>query len=233
MPIDTALVQALCFDVDGTLSDTDDLYMERLRRVIQPFHFIFPEKDTSKLTRRIIMAVEAPGNFLLGFPDVIGLDDEIYALVDFLARHSRPSPKEYRVIPGVREMLAELSRCYPLAVVSARDERTTLKFLDRAGLTQFFQCIATAQTCSHTKPYPNPILWAARKMNVPPEACLMVGDTTVDIRAGKSAGTQTVGVLCGFGEREELVRKGANGILETTADLVKVLSQARCNQEVG
>ena len=51
----------------------------------------------------------------------------------------------------------------------------------------------------------------------------MAGDTTVDIRAGKSAGAQTVGVLCGFGEEPELRRQGADLILPGTADLVKVL----------
>jgi phosphoglycolate phosphatase len=60
-------------------------------------------------------------------------------------------------------------------------------------------------------------------MAVPVEACLVVGDTTVDILAGKAAGAQTVGVLCGFGEQEELVRSGANHILLSTDELVDLL----------
>jgi phosphoglycolate phosphatase len=51
----------------------------------------------------------------------------------------------------------------------------------------------------------------------------MVGDTTVDIRAGRAAGAQTVGVLCGFGEEAELRRQGADLILPSTADLDEVL----------
>ena len=54
---------------------------------------------------------------------------------------------------------------------------------------------------------------------------IMVGDTTVDIRSGRSAGAQTVGVLCGFGEEAELRRQGADSILATTADLSSLLSQ--------
>jgi len=46
-----------------------------------------------------------------------------------------------------------------------------------------------------------------------------VGDTTVDIRAGRTAGAQTVGVLCGFGARRELERAGADLILPSVADL--------------
>ncbi len=54
----------------------------------------------------------------------------------------------------------------------------------------------------------------------------MIGDTTVDIRAGKAAGAQTVGVLCGFGERAELERQGADLILKNTSELADVLLDA-------
>jgi phosphoglycolate phosphatase-like HAD superfamily hydrolase len=51
----------------------------------------------------------------------------------------------------------------------------------------------------------------------------MVGDTTVDIRAGKAAGAQTAGVLCGFGSERELRRAGADLILPTTGQLDEIL----------
>jgi N-acetyl-D-muramate 6-phosphate phosphatase len=54
----------------------------------------------------------------------------------------------------------------------------------------------------------------------------MIGDTTIDIRTGVSAGAQTVGVLCGFGTENELRRTGANLILRTTSDLLAVLMPA-------
>ena len=60
-------------------------------------------------------------------------------------------------------------------------------------------------------------------MGVPPEGVLMVGDTSIDIRAGKAAGAQTVGVLCGFGQKAELRRAGADLILSTTPDLLPLL----------
>ena len=60
-------------------------------------------------------------------------------------------------------------------------------------------------------------------MGVEPAECLMIGDTTVDMRAGKSAGAQTVGVLCGFGEEDELWHKGADVILKSTPELANLL----------
>ena len=122
-------------------------------------------------------------------------------------------------------MLESLSKRYPLAVVSARDTLSTMEFLNQFDLAPYFKCIATDQTCEHTKPFADPILWAAREMDVAPEACLMVGDTTVDMRAGKAAGAQIVGVLCGFGEQDELREYGADMILSMTAELVQVLEE--------
>ena len=225
MPLQVSRIRAICFDVVGTLSDTDDVMVAQLAELLKPFYFLFPGKNPIQVARGIVMEAEAPANFVYGIPDVIGLDDEIFALRDWIVRHSKKNTRPFLLIPGTQEMLESLSHRYPLAVVSARDTRTTMEFLDKFNLTPFFKCIATDQTCQHTKPFADPILWAAREMGVPPEACLMVGDTTVDIRAGKAAGVQTVGVLCGFGEEAELREHGADMILSLTAELVEVLKE--------
>jgi phosphoglycolate phosphatase-like HAD superfamily hydrolase len=219
MGLEISRIRALCFDVDGTLSDTDDLYVQKLTRRLPRFLF----RDPEGVARRFVMWVESPGNTLLGLPDIIGWDDELLGLWEWLNRH-RPRPmKHFLIIPGVGEMLKRLYKHYPLAVVSARDDKSTRAFLDQFELTGYFREIVTAVTAEHTKPYPDPVLFAAERMGVDPGHCLMIGDTTVDIRAGKAAGAQTVGVLCGFGEQAELHRQGADLILENTPDLVEVL----------
>jgi len=212
-------IRALCFDVDGTLSDTDDMVVNKVARMIPRFLF----RNPYYTARRLVMWVEAPGNALLGLTDTIGLDDEIIALINWLNRRSRDRAKHFMLVPGVDRMLERLHGTYPMNVVSARDERGTMAFLEQFNLVQYFDHVITALSAEHTKPYPDPILLAAELTGVAPEECLMVGDTTVDIRAGKAASAQTVGVLCGFGEREELVRKGADLILENTSLLADEL----------
>ena len=219
MALDIPRIKALCFDVDGTLSDTDDVYVQKVERFFPRFLF----KDPEHAARRFVMWVEAPGNTLLGLTDTIGLDDEIVALIDWISRHQKRSSKTFWLIPGVDEMLKELKGHYPMSVVSARDEKGTMRFLEQFNLVQYFDAVITGQSTEHTKPYPDPILFAAQKMGVKPGECLMIGDTTVDIRAGKSAGTQTIGVLCGFGEEPELKKKGADLILKTTSELAELL----------
>lgn len=224
MSLDQARVRAIIFDIDGTLSDTDDQFVMRLCKWLQLFRFLFPRGDTLPLARKIVMKTETPGNYLMGIPDRLGLDGAVIALGDWLyhtglGRSSRP----FQLIPGVDSLLASLAGRYPLAIVSARRERIAARFLEQFQFASLFQVVATATSAAHTKPYPDPVLWAARQMHLPPQACLVVGDTIVDIQAGKAAGAQTVGVLCGFGEEEELRRAGADLILPNTADLLNFL----------
>jgi phosphoglycolate phosphatase-like HAD superfamily hydrolase len=222
--VEIGRVRALCFDVDGTLRNTDDQLVQRLARFLRPVRFSLPGRDPLLYARRLVMAIEYPGNYVFGLTDRLNIDQHITRIMDRLPRSgSGQQATPALLIQGVKETLARLKPRYPMAVVSIRGEKTTNAFLRQHELSGFFQAVATGQTCRHTKPYPDPLLWAARQMGVPPSACLMVGDTTVDIRTGRAAGAQTAGVLCGFGEEEELRMAGADVILTSTADLADFL----------
>lgn len=228
MPIEIDRVQALCIDVDGTLSDTDDQYTQKLARWLAPARRLFPDLETARLARETIMLLESPGNFIYGLPDLIGIDHGLATLANWAFRlGSGKKTPHFLLIDGVRQALDRLFPCYPMSIVSARGERGTLYFLEQYRLNPFFQAVATAQTCLHTKPFPDPVLWAAEQMQVPPGHCLMIGDTQVDIAAGKAAGAQTVGVLSGFGREKGLQRAGADLILPSLANLPDILLPAQ------
>lgn len=221
MSLDHSRIRAICFDIDGTLSDSDDQFVDYLAQRLRPVKFLFPHKDPHRFARRMVIMTETPGNFLLGLADRMGVDSALARLSAFFYHHGLGSgSKAFMLVPGVRPMLEKLQPRYPLSVVTARGAHTTRLFLDQFELNGMFTCVASTQTCRHTKPYPDPIYRAAIQMGVTPEQCLMVGDTTVDMRAGRAAGSQTAGVLCGFGREKDLRRAGADVILGTTGDLV-------------
>ncbi len=224
MPIDWSRVKAICFDVDGTLSNTDDQFVQKLDTWLSPFRFAFRNRDVHKFSRKLVMLTEGPGNWAYNLADRIGLDGKIVALGDRLYEMGTgKSSQPFQIITGVREMIVSLHGHYPLGIISIRGHKSTYKFLYQFNLIPYFAAIATGQTCKHTKPYPEPLEWAAARLNVPAASCLMVGDTVVDILTGKKAGAQTVGVLCGFGDKKELERAGADLILDSTADLASYL----------
>jgi len=220
MSLNIPLIKALCFDVDGTLSDTDDLYARKVYPYLPRSLF----SDPAHTARRLVMWVESPGNALLGFADKVGVDDEMGAFIDWFSRARPNTTRKFLLVPGVAEMLVALKGRYPMAIVSARHEKSTMRFLEQFDLVKYFDVIVTGLSAPHTKPFPDPIFLAAQKMGVKPSECLMIGDTTVDIRAGKSAGAQTVGVLCGFGEEQELRDIGADLILSNTHEVAEVLN---------
>jgi len=220
MPIDLARVKAICFDVDGTLSNTDDQFVQKLVRILTPAKFLFHQQDVHPVARRLIMFTEGPGNWVYHLADWMGWDDKIVAFGDRLYEMGiGETGTPFLLVNGVREMLVTLRDHFPLSIISARGRKSTFRFLFQFELLPFFTAVATGQTCTHTKPYPEPIEWAAKKMDVPASSCLMVGDTVSDILAGKKAGAQTVGVLCGFGTENELRKAGADLIIENTPDL--------------
>ncbi len=223
MSLDIPRIRALCFDIDGTLSDTDDQFEQIIERFLLPIKFFFRDQNPRPFARKIVMFTESPGNFLIGIPDKLRIDDELASIGDFFYRKGHRKSGGFLLISGVIEVLTKLNPHYPLSIVSARGSRSTQIFLDQFALNPFFQCIATAHTCKYTKPHPDPIVWAAEKMNVQPNECLMIGDTTIDIRAAKAAGAQSVGVLCGFGEERELRESGADLILDNTSLLADIL----------
>lgn len=238
MALDLTRVRALCFDVDGTIADTDDHIVAQLAAVLDAVPLVSGRR-AERLARQIVMGAETPVSAAYGWMDRIGLDVPFSRLRARVrtARMRGADPAHTRnleaadqiphdMMAGVKEMLVALAALYPMSTISTGTVPRVERFLEHYGVRKLFAAVVGAETTPRMKPHPDPLLFAARAMGVDPTACLMIGDTTVDIRTGVSAGAQTVGVLCGFGTEDELLRTGAQLILRTTSDLLAVLLPA-------
>ena len=223
MSIDLQRIKGLCFDVDGTLSDTDDAWVARLTKRLNPLSFLFKQRNPQPFARWLVMVTESPMNGLYHMMDHLSLDDNFARLYSRLSKNRKKRPAPFQLMQGAEELLAVVKERYPLTVVSARDEISTSRFLEQFDLTRFFVEVVTSQTCEYTKPFPHPVRHAAQSMGLAPHECLMIGDTTVDVLAGKSAGAQTVGLLCGFGTEKELRKAGADVVLRDLGELKQLL----------
>jgi phosphoglycolate phosphatase-like HAD superfamily hydrolase len=233
MPFDPSRIRAICFDVDGTLSDTDDLMVSRIANRLVPIRRLLPARDPRRTARRFVMAIESPGNAVLTLTDWLRLNRGLDWLYDSLYRgRLGRRPETFWIIQGVQNTVSRLASRYPLAIVSANHAAHTDEFLRQYNLSRYFTTVVTAHTCEHTKPFPDPLVYAARQLGVTTDACLMVGDTSVDIRAGRAVGAQTIGVLCGFGREAELHRAGADLILPVTTYLADVLLSSQAKEVI-
>lgn len=219
MTLEVKRIKALCFDIDGTLRDTDDQYMLKIEKFLSPLSIFMSKNKISSFSRWLIMKVETPGNLIFSIPDRLGIDDKFFK--DSANEHS--IKEEMIMVPGTLKALERLSQNYKMAVVSARKKSKVDEFVFQNDLGEFFPIIISALSAKRSKPHPAPLMLASEKLGVPPNEILMVGDTTYDILSGKRAGTQTAGVLSGFGEEKELIASGANIIIESVADLPPLL----------
>jgi phosphoglycolate phosphatase len=235
MALELDRVRALCFDVDGTIADTDDHLVAQIAAVLDAAPLVSGRR-AERLARQIVMGAETPVHAAYAMLDRLGLDVPVSRLRARLraAKQRGLDPSNVRnieaadevphdMVAGVQEMLKKLAGRYPMCTISTGGAPRVQRFLEHYGVQQLFQAVIGAQTTRRMKPHPEPLFFAANAMGVKPEECLMIGDTTIDIRTGVSAGAQTVGVLCGFGTEAELRRTGAGLILRTTSDLLPVL----------
>ena len=238
MAIDLSRIRALCFDVDGTISDTDDHIVAQLAVFIDSIPLVSGRR-AERLARQIVMGAETPVHGAYAMLDRMGLDVPISRLRARLkavkkqgvdpghARNIKAIDEvPHEMVAGVQEMLGKLAALYPMCTISTGSVPRVQRFLEHYEVSDLFTAVVGAETTRYMKPHPEPLYYAARAMGVQPQDCLMIGDTTIDIRTGKSAGAQTVGVLCGFGTESELRRTGADVILRTTSDLFAVLMPA-------
>jgi HAD superfamily hydrolase (TIGR01549 family) len=213
-------IKAVLFDMDGTLIDTDNVDVAKWARRIARIYR--SPMTVRKNARRLVMALETPMNALFTVLDAVGLDTPVVRL---LIRLQGGTDQEDTMPPvaGVAELIEQLADRYRLGIVSTREVCESEKFLTSLGVREHFEVIAGRDTTWRIKPHPQPVRYAADKLGIDPKHCLMVGDTTVDAKAGLRAGAWTVSVLCGYGERAELERTGTHLILEHTTQLRDLL----------
>ena len=86
MALDAAKIQAVLFDIDGTLSDTDDQMMKQAERMLSPLRLFFDEKKRQAVARWLVMTAESPGNAIYNLADRFDLDSLFIKLLDWRAR---------------------------------------------------------------------------------------------------------------------------------------------------
>lgn len=123
-----------------------------------------------------------------------------------------------RLLPGVKEGLDLLSWAR-FAVVSNKPEDFSRRILDGLGIGDRFEIILGGDSIQKRKPDPESLLKAMDFCKCSPAETAMVGDSAVDIQAGKAAGIATCGVLGGFRPKEELEAAGPDIIIRSLLEL--------------
>ena len=209
----------ILFDLDGTLTDPFEGIANSIAYALHKFDI--PIADKNELRKFIgPPLIESFGNFC-GFSD----EQARLALSYYREYFREKGMFENSVYDGIEELLEDLPACgIRLCVATSKPEPFAEKILEHFHLAHYFECIAGSEL-DGTRAKKNEVIeYALQKCNfVDRTKAVMVGDREHDIVGAAKCAVDSVGVLFGYGSREELQKAGATYVAATVADIKKVI----------
>ena len=214
-------VRAVLFDLDGTLADTAPDLARALNRVRAANELAPMPTDMT----RPYTSSGARGLLKIGFGLKPG--DERYESLrlQFLEFYAAEICVDTQLFDGMAELLAQFDRDgLPWGVVTNKSERLTLPLLNSLHLAERAACIVGGDTVARAKPHPDPLLHAAAAMQLPPSACLYLGDDLRDIQSARAAGMLAVAARYGYlGEGGPIESWQADAIIDHPREILDLL----------
>ncbi len=183
--------QAVVFDMDGVLIDSEQYYQDRLMKYFSAMKVDLPPQRLNLLVGangkmnlwpKILEGIELPKPY----------DEFMIGLREY--RHAQRI-EDYRplLFPGVEETLKTLKASgKKLALASSSSFASIEKMLSDTGLYPYFELVTSGGMFKESKPNPEIYLFTAEKLKLDPRQCVVVEDSTYGIQAGVSAGMTVI-----------------------------------------
>lgn len=220
-------IKAVIFDCDGTLLDTERIYMSTWSIVGERYGYEISEEMLAKTRGR---SGDAAKKIIL---DYMGEEFPLQMFNDIRATMNEEvfyqTPREQLIKPGVLKLFEWLKeQGIKIGVASARRYEKTSEHLKHTGLFDKAEVVLGRDLVENSKPAPDLFLKAAEVMGVTSEECIVVGDTPADLNAACAAGMKMAFVPDSISADEE-IKKKAYVILNQIDELIGVIKVNNCN----
>lgn len=209
---------AIFFDLDGTVMDSLQDIVDAVNHTMR--YFGLPEHTPEQLKPHLGWGVgHLMHSILPGFPEA-RIDEILGHYRPYYARHAGDKSRPF---DGILPMLARLkAEGLVLAILSNKPDAAVQPLASQyfSGLVEL--AVGELETVRR-KPHPDMVYAAARRLNVPLDRCLYVGDSEVDIDTADNAGIDCACVTWGFRTQDQLRRAGATVIVDTTEELAEYI----------
>ncbi len=203
------------FDLDGTLINSADDIVEAVNYSLKQLGFRTLPKE------EIVKHVGYGARNLM--KDVLKTDDD--KLIDkatelfreYYLSHPVVYTKPYPYIPEILELIKKKDLF--TGVITNKIASVSEKILKELDLMKWIDVLVGAETTSEKKPSPKPVLYALEKLNIPNDEAILIGDSEVDIQAGKNAKTLTGLVMYGYGKTDLALAENPDYIFKTPRDI--------------
>jgi len=182
------MIEAVIFDLDGLLSDTETLHMLAYQQALCQFGVLISDEAYARHWIRDGLGIaEFVADHRLNLDPAV-VRQRKAELYDGLLETS------LRAMPGARELVQRLQGRTRLAVASSSYRANVARVLQGLGLETCFEVVAGGEDVKRLKPAPDVFLHVAHKLGVPPSACLALDDAEKGIVAAARAGMRSIAV---------------------------------------
>lgn len=208
--------QYLFWDLDGTLTESGT-------GIINSVLYALKKKGIQEEDRAKLSAFIGPP-LVDSFMKYYGMTKEeaLQSVKDYREYYTAGGMFENEVYPGISELLSDLKAAgYRLVVATSKPEVLSVRILEHFELSPYFILIA-GSTMDETRSRKDQVItYALEQLQLDPssERILMIGDRHHDVDGAKTNGLPCMGVLYGYGDREELEEAGASVICDTVEDI--------------
>ena len=205
----------LIFDLDGTLIDSGP-------DLVTAVNLTLTELGLAPLAPGEVAKYlgHGPGRLIrdaMG-PEYSHLADRAFPIFN---RHYSDHLVEGTIVyEGIREALGHWHPAALLGVVTNKEQGWTDELVRQLELAQFFDPVLGHGALPEHKPAPAPLLFCADRWGLPRRACVMIGDSEVDIHAGKAAGMWTCGVTWGNRSAQQITELQPDFVIHEPLELI-------------
>ena len=224
--VQIVLIQAVIFDLDGTLTHFN-LDFKTLRADVRSYliHAGVPVSVLDVNENIFEMLTKAEIFFKNSDKPEVFERTRSYAL-GIAEKYELEAAKTTSLLPGATEVLNELKRMkLKLALCTTSSQRAANYVLERFKIGEFFSVVVSRNRVRYVKPHTEEFELALEELNLPSQAVLIVGDGLVDMQGAKELKAVAVGLPTGMSSAEQLMRNGANYIITSLTDLAVLVKE--------
>ncbi len=212
--------KVLLFDFDGTIADSSEGVFGCVCLALEKMGYPIPDP----VTLRTFIGPPLRESFQVR----CGMTEDLaeQAVAHYREEYAVTGLKQCRAYEGIGRLLATLQKDgFTLAVATSKPEVYAVEILKNLGFDGYFTVIAGAEMAGKRTDKPAVIACALERLAVTPDKALMIGDRFHDVEGAHAFGMRCVGVLWGFGSREEFAACRADFVCETAEELYRLLTE--------
>jgi 2-phosphoglycolate phosphatase len=219
-------VDAVLFDLDGTLIDSIGIYYKIV-------DIVFDRLSLPPVPREAFVEAAKDGDFDWNCvlpEDLQDRKDEIIQQATGIIYeiYQEMFGRDLKLISGADTILREVfDDGMKIGIVTSTPEEGMSykrQLLEASGIDKWIDVIITADDVEKKKPAAEPLIECLNRLNVAPPKSVYVGDARIDIKAGKAAGMKTIGVLTGFDNSSALQAENPDAILRSVRHLPEAIA---------